>query len=331
MKHSFDVNEAREYGVDAAIIIRHLRFWIIKNKADNKNQHDGRTWTYGSVKSFTEVFVYWSEAQVRQTLKKLLARKVLRKGNYNKTEYDRTTWYAFEDEKTFLSHKPPICENSQMGLRKPKNGLAENHRPIPNKSTDIRKDERKDKYPTPEILAHEKYGQAKTRCQDLPREFFAWFEREILGRWDKYSITPAILKDWHDCLWVKYKPEFVKEAVQTHRSESANWSPKFAEIVKLASTLRQKELAVLKREEYRKSKQATLARIESERKQPRVSFTDFLRRKAPKDLLYEYETNKFSRQWIDKHCPEIIEKAKSKITENPSKELLAALVSSRGP
>ena len=102
MEHLFDVDEARRYGVDAAIMIRHFRFWILKNKGDNRHFHDGRTWSYGSVKSFSTIFQYWTVNQVRQVLKKLITQKVLRTGNYNQKGYDRTTWYAFENEKAFL-------------------------------------------------------------------------------------------------------------------------------------------------------------------------------------------------------------------------------------
>ncbi|MBW8041715.1 MAG: hypothetical protein FVQ85_17195 [Planctomycetes bacterium] len=46
MEHSFDILTAQKYGINAAVILRHLQFWIIKNKAHGKNFHDGRTWTY---------------------------------------------------------------------------------------------------------------------------------------------------------------------------------------------------------------------------------------------------------------------------------------------
>ena len=330
MEHLFDAEVARKYGVDAAIIIRHFQFWIIKNKADGRHQYEGRTWTYGSVKSFAEIFRYWTEAQVRQILKKLLAGKVLRKGHYSKKGYDRTTWYAFENEKAFLQAKKSICEFSQMDLRKPANGFVKNNRPITDKSTDKRIDKREGNPPTPEIYAQSKYRQAKNESGELPPEFFEWFEGEILGRWDKYGTTPAVLRDWHGRLWAKYKPDFVTEAVQAHRSESANWSPKFAEVVKIADRLRQKELAALKREQDRKSRQETIARIESEKKQPRVSLEQTHRRMSAAELLHTYETKPFDRRWIDEHYPELIEKARSEVVNKTSREPAMASAANRG-
>ena len=56
MEHLFDVEIAKQYGVNAAVVLRHLQFWIIKNKTHNQNFHDGRTWTYYSVSAFTKIF-----------------------------------------------------------------------------------------------------------------------------------------------------------------------------------------------------------------------------------------------------------------------------------
>ena len=36
--------------------------------------------------------------KVRYTIDKLLSLKIIKKGNYNKTKYDRTCWYAFEND-----------------------------------------------------------------------------------------------------------------------------------------------------------------------------------------------------------------------------------------
>ena len=55
MKHSFDVELAKEYGILEAILIQNIYFWIEKNKANKKHFYDGRYWTYNSKKAFSEM------------------------------------------------------------------------------------------------------------------------------------------------------------------------------------------------------------------------------------------------------------------------------------
>ena len=125
MQHSFDVNIAKTFGVNEAIIINAFQFWISKNKANNRNFYDGRYWTYNSVSAFQEMFPYMSESQIRRTLKKMQEQNIIMTGNYNKSSYDRTLWYAFTD------YGESILRNSEIDLTNSSNGNDENVKPIP--------------------------------------------------------------------------------------------------------------------------------------------------------------------------------------------------------
>jgi hypothetical protein len=129
MHHSFDINYAKKYGVDEAIMISNFQYWLKKNWANEKHKHDGRVWTYNSVSAFEKLFPYWSAKQIRRILDSLVANGVLMRGEYNNSSYDRTSWYAFVDESTFLyGHIDlPIWANQDDHLGKP----------IPNINTDI--------------------------------------------------------------------------------------------------------------------------------------------------------------------------------------------------
>jgi len=135
MEHLFDIDIAKKYGVNAAIIIRHFQFWIIKNKTNNKHLYDSKTWTYCSVQALTEIFPYWSPRQIRVILDKLLKKKIIMKGNYNPRGYDHTTWYAFIDEKRFVKIDKSNCQNGQKDLSKRANRIARNDQPIPDTLT----------------------------------------------------------------------------------------------------------------------------------------------------------------------------------------------------
>lgn len=107
MEHSFNIEIAEKYGVNAGIVLRHIQFWIIKNKTHGKHFHDGRTWTYYSVSAFTKIFPYLSQKQVRRALQILLDEKVILKADYNKYKNTRTSWYGFVDENRFAPEGRP--------------------------------------------------------------------------------------------------------------------------------------------------------------------------------------------------------------------------------
>jgi len=122
MIHLFDVEHALKYGVNESIMISNFQFWIHKNRSNRTNYHDGKTWTYNSVKAFKEIFPYWNNGQIRRCLESLVVQEVLLKGDYNKNRYERTLWYAFNDESIFL--------NQQIHLSKTANGNDENSKCI---------------------------------------------------------------------------------------------------------------------------------------------------------------------------------------------------------
>jgi hypothetical protein len=139
VNYSFDVEVATQYGVDEAIVIQNFQFWILKNKAGEKNQHDGRTWTFNTIKAFETIFPFWSVKQIRRVMKSLVDKEILITGNYNQKGYDQTTWYAFKDEKRWLD--PLIlanCPKGQMELPKRANAIAQKGEPIPDNKQQIK-------------------------------------------------------------------------------------------------------------------------------------------------------------------------------------------------
>ena len=152
---SFNPEIAKEYGVDEAIIIKHLDYWLTKNQKNEKNYYEGRYWTYCSLKGFSEIFPFYSPRQIRRILINLEKKGVLLTGNFNKSKYDRTKWYSFTDEfvakfNTLITYRniPPKEDNgnSQTGeLNRPNekihltewsNEKDQMGKPIPDNNTD---------------------------------------------------------------------------------------------------------------------------------------------------------------------------------------------------
>lgn len=118
MSHSFDVEVAKNVGVNAAVLYQNIQFWCAKNKANETHFHDGYYWTYNSKKAFAELFPYMTERQIDYALNKLVDSGYIIKGNYNKSPYDKTLWYADKN----------LCETDNTKLCNREN---ESEQPIP--------------------------------------------------------------------------------------------------------------------------------------------------------------------------------------------------------
>lgn len=129
MEHSFNIELAKEYGILEAILLKNIWFWIEKNRANEKNFYDGTYWTYNSTRAFNELFPYASESSIKRALKSLQEKGIIKTGNYNKSSYDRTLWYAFTD----LGES--IVSNRQMEMNKSSNGNEQNGLTIPDINT----------------------------------------------------------------------------------------------------------------------------------------------------------------------------------------------------
>ena len=59
MEFHFLKEDAMKYGVEIAILLYNLKFWIKKNKANGKNFVEGHYWTYNSYSSFVKLFPFF--------------------------------------------------------------------------------------------------------------------------------------------------------------------------------------------------------------------------------------------------------------------------------
>lgn len=106
MDYSFNGEIAARYGIDEAVFIQYLA----NEKVSEQHYYDGRNWTYNSMRAFTELFPFWTEKQVRRIIKKLSDNGAIYIGNYNKSGFDRTQWYALSEEILEML-KMPLLQN----------------------------------------------------------------------------------------------------------------------------------------------------------------------------------------------------------------------------
>lgn len=91
---------ARALGLNEALVLQQINYWIEINKKSGKNYHDEKYWTYNSIRAWQENdFDYMSVDTVKRTFAKLEKAGYLLIGNYNKDPRDKTKWYTINDEK----------------------------------------------------------------------------------------------------------------------------------------------------------------------------------------------------------------------------------------
>ena len=98
MKHFFDVDVAKEVGVNAAIVYENIAFWVKHNAKQGKNLREGVHWMYATQKELSEQFDYLSIKQTRTALEKLEEHGFIKTGSFNRHGYDRTTWYTITEK-----------------------------------------------------------------------------------------------------------------------------------------------------------------------------------------------------------------------------------------
>lgn len=183
MEHSFDIDIAKEYGMPCAVILKHLHYWIEKNKANRKNERDGMYWTYNSVSAFCELFPYLSKNTIIRALKKLSDEGIITEAVFNDVAFDRTKWYAIT-EKGYSIINGGFSQNEQCHLPNlSKSDLPNLGEPIPNKYN---------------INTHINNNISISNDIDCPSETDGRTSKgdveEILAHWNQlssYGITPV--------------------------------------------------------------------------------------------------------------------------------------------
>ena len=106
--HYYYIEMANYYGVEEAIMLNHLIYWIATNSMNHNNYIEDKYWTYSTIEDFKKYFTYWTTSQIRRILKSLADQGAIIRGNHNKCKYDRTIWYCLNDEKYLLTNFNPI-------------------------------------------------------------------------------------------------------------------------------------------------------------------------------------------------------------------------------
>lgn len=115
-EYHFNAELAQHHGVNGAIFLHAMAFWIAKNQANGRHFHEGRTWTYNTLEALAKLFPFWTRRQVERIVAKLKEDGVLLTGNFSQDKTDRTVWYALADNvlEVYGLLAPSISPNSEM-------------------------------------------------------------------------------------------------------------------------------------------------------------------------------------------------------------------------
>ena len=220
MKHIFDIEIAEQYGINAAILLENIGFWIAQSEANEINFHDGSYWTFNSCRALQELFPYMSKRQIHSALEKLLNDGLIVTGNYNKVAYDRTLWY------TLTQKGKSILHFGTMDFPKKENRFSAEVTPIPDINTDIintpfiippcddsapAKQQTRHKYGTYQnvLLSDADYEKLKS---EFPTDYNEWIERVseyVAMNGKKYKDFLAVIRNWARRDTPKEKPRYM--------------------------------------------------------------------------------------------------------------------------
>ena len=97
---------AVRFGIHAAIIAQFIWDNIEKGSYDGRDyEMDGRKWCRCSVLMMTGFFPFLSGNMIQDAVQRLVEKKVIIKGCFNRNKFDRTNWYAFTDYGSHLMRK----------------------------------------------------------------------------------------------------------------------------------------------------------------------------------------------------------------------------------
>lgn len=213
MQHSFDIDIAKEYGVLEAILLNNLWFWIEKNRANGINYYDDNYWTYNSTRAFNELFPYASQRKIQTALAHLKDEEIIITGNYNKSAYDRTLWYALTKKGKSIMQKCKM-ENAELV-----NGSDENVTPIPDNKP-VKKPSKKPNSKPKEFIPptlEEVIAYCESRGNKIdPQYFYDYFTAS-----DWVDSKGNKVKNWKQKIitWEGFNKEEKKDAVIKRNNE----------------------------------------------------------------------------------------------------------------
>lgn len=87
---------AMRIGLNEAIVLQQIHYWVQYKEKAQKDNFDGRFWVYNTYEQWQTQFPFWSVTTIRRTIRSLERQGLLLSGSYNKAGFDKTKWYTID-------------------------------------------------------------------------------------------------------------------------------------------------------------------------------------------------------------------------------------------
>lgn len=113
-ERSYNATLMEKLGVNEALFLCQIMYWLKKNKGSGINYRNGRYWTYNTYQKWLEQMPWFSLSTLRRTVDSLEKSKCLITGRFNQNNYDKTRWYTVDFERVSELIYDPTVQNEQM-------------------------------------------------------------------------------------------------------------------------------------------------------------------------------------------------------------------------
>lgn len=94
---TFSPTIAKILGLNSAIILQQLHYWLDKNAKSQNNIRDGKVWCYDTYEKWRErSFPFWSVDTIKRTFLSLEKKGIVISRQYGKYERNRVKWYTID-------------------------------------------------------------------------------------------------------------------------------------------------------------------------------------------------------------------------------------------
>ena len=83
-------------GLNEAIVLQQVHYWLEINMRDGRNYRDGYYWTYASYPKWQEQFPFWGVDTIKRTITRLEKSGLLVSAIFNRKDWDKTKWYRID-------------------------------------------------------------------------------------------------------------------------------------------------------------------------------------------------------------------------------------------
>ena len=176
--HSFNVNVAKKVGVNKAILLQYIEFWVDKNKANKVLIYEGKAWVYHTASGFEEIFSYMKANTIAKYLVELEKERYLHSSQNiekGKNRNNRVKYYTLGDAYFSITEQEAKnqneCAKNQNEPAQNQNECAKNqnvYNDISLENNNISKSE-----VTKELDKQELDNQTLYRYSDKIDDFFA--------------------------------------------------------------------------------------------------------------------------------------------------------------